>query len=330
MCQRFVAHSRAMRRWLPLCLVALGCRTASVTAQGGAGFRAVPVEVPAVPVTGLYSVCWPEDASPRERVQLTWLGAGEVLFEAQEGASNSTGRCLREIATTYPFPSKPTGMLTLAPPRQPLDGWAVLAWVRLLSPSRFGPERGLSDPAPLVRACLAHGALRPLTRFVVRHVPGPRVEVLPSAVSEAERCVEAVLGSTAWPSSRSVFFDFATSGGAPSPREEVGLYFAPPSAVGRAIEPGGVKEAMLTARASVAQCWNEAVVRRTGIGGARTLRFRIDDSGAVTHVWVASAGESLVAADFLLDRCLGAALRSVRFPPPSGDGVYTWVFEARP
>ena len=91
-----------------------------------------------------------------------------------------------------------------------------------------------------------------------------------------------------------------------------------------------VKEAMLTARASVAQCWNEAVVRRTGIGGARTLRFRIDDSGAVTHVWVASAGESLVAADFLLDRCLVAALRSVRFPPPSGDGVYTWVFEARP
>lgn len=139
--------------WLPLCFLALGCRTQRVAAQGGAVFRDVAVESPSVPASALYSVCWPQEASPTERVQLTWLD-DDVVFEAQLGASNSTGRCLREIATTYPFATRPTGTLSLGPPRQPLDGWAVLAWVKLLSASRFGPERGLLDPSPLVRACL--------------------------------------------------------------------------------------------------------------------------------------------------------------------------------
>lgn len=314
--------------WLPLCLLALGCRTQRVAAQGGAVFRDVTAESPSLPALALYSVCWPQEASPTERVLLTWLD-DDVVFEAQLGASNSTGRCLREIATTYPFATRPTGTLRLGPPRQPLDGWAVLAWVKLLSASRFGPERGLLDPSPLVRACLQHGELRSITRFVVRHVPGPEIRVIPSVVSEAERCVEAVLGSTAWPSSRSVFFDFAKSAGAGSPGVEVGLYYAPASSLGRALDPAVVKESMLAIRPRVAQCWDAAVVRRTGLGGARTFRFRVDDSGAVTHAWVTQGGEALVAADYLLDRCLEGALGSMRLPPTSGDGVYTWIFAAR-
>lgn len=325
-----------MRRWwLTLCFAVLalvfvlGCRGVDSAARGGASFRDVDVEAPLLPLAALAPVCWPEDSSPAGRVALTFLGE-EVLFEARDGATNSSGRCLRELAASYPPSLRPTGVVTMAPGSQPLDGWAVLAWVKLLAPARFGPERGLVDPAPWVRACMARGPLRAGTRFEVRHVPGPEIRVVPAPVTEAERCVEAVLGSTAWPSGRGLSFELRPSVGAASaPSSEVGLYFAPPSTVVRALAPGAVREAMLMAKPGVSECWDSALVRRAGLGGARTLRFRVDDTGAVARVWVASRGADAEAADYLLDRCLEGVVLGVRFAPGAGDGVYTWVFAAR-
>ena len=314
--------------WLNVCLMALGCTSVDRAAQGGAIFRDVAIETPDLPASALYSVCWPEEASSLERVLLTFL-PGDVLFEARDGASNSTGRCLREIASTYPFSSRPDGVISVAPPRQPIDGWAVLAWVKLLSPSRFGVERGLLDPEPYARACLDRGEVRQHTRFVVRHVPGPEIRVVPAAVSEAERCLEAVLASTAWPSGRTLSFELTKTAANPSSRADVAMYFSPPSSLGKALEPQAVREAMLSAKSRVAECWDSALVRRPGLGGARTFRFRVDDSGAVSHAWVVQGAEGVVSADFILDRCLEAAIRSLHFPPVAGDGVYTWVFAAR-
>ena len=74
-------------------------------------------------------------------------------------------------------------------------GWAVLAWVKLLSTSRFGADRGLLDPAPLVSACLSRaGPVRPSTRFLVRHTPGFEVRALPSALADSGR-----FSSSGWP-----------------------------------------------------------------------------------------------------------------------------------
>jgi hypothetical protein len=307
----------------------LACSAPAVLRQGGADFREVKQEPPAAALESLFGVCWPQEALAAEQVWLTWMG-DDVIFEARGGASNSTARCLRELATTAPPTPRPAGPLQLSPPSQPLDGWAVLAWVKLLAPSRFGPERGLTDPAGLVRACLDHGGLRPSAAFTVRHVPGPEVRVLPSALSEAERCVEAVLGSTAWPSPRALFFTLRPSAASPAAAGEVGFYFSPPGATGVALDPQVVRETVRLAQPKVAACWEAALLRRTSIGGSRTLRFRVDERGAVTRAWVAAGlGEGAVAADYLLDRCLVSALSSARFPPAAGDGFYSWVFASR-
>jgi hypothetical protein len=311
--------------------VVAGCRTPEVGAtHGGAGFRDVKVEASTVPLQALFGVCWPADALKAQRVVLTWL-ADDVMFEAREGASNSTGRCLREIATTYVSTPRPTGTLEVGPPAQPLDGWAVLAWVKLLAPSRFGPERGFVDPGPLVRACVAQGlGLRASTAFTVRHVPGPEVRVLPSAMGEAERCVEAVLGSTAWPSPRELFFELRGTTGAPPPEGDVSPWFGPPGSSGAAMDPSVVKESVRLVQPKVAACWEGALERRASLGGARTLRFRVDEQGVVTAAWVASTmAEGAAAADAMLDRCLVDALKQAHFPPSAADGFYTWVFAAR-
>lgn len=316
-----------MRR-LGLVLLLASCAAPSAS-QGGARFEAVAPVVLSLPPQALFAVCWPQDALPSQRVTLTFVGA-DVVFEAKDGATNSTGRCAREIATTIAWPSRPA-TLELAPPEQPVDGWAVLAWVKLLSASRFGPERGLLDPASLVSACLAKaGPLRPSARFMVRHTPGFEVRALPSALADSERCVEAVLSATAWPSSRELFFQFASAQNGPPAAGDVSAYVAPTSSTGAGLDPMMVKDVVRLAGPKVAVCWEAALVRRTTIGGGRTFRFRVDDRGAVTGAWVASTlSEGPTAADYLLDRCLADTLGGLHFPPSAADGVYTWVFAAR-
>jgi hypothetical protein len=316
---------------LRCCCAALlfaACVTPSAS-QGGARFdQAAPVANRLAP-QALFAVCWPQDALPTQRVTLTFVDH-DVLFEAKEGATNSTGRCAREIAATVQWPTTPQ-TLELAPPEQPMDGWAVLDWVKLLSASRFGPERGLLDPAPLVSACLSQGgALRPSTRFMVRHTPGFEVRALPSALSDSERCVEAVLSATAWPSSRELFFQFTSAQNAPAPAGDVSAYVGPTSSTGVALDPMLVKDIVHLAGPKVGACWDAALARRTTIGGGRTFRFRVDDTGTVSRAWVANTmSEGGTAADYLLDRCLAETLTALHFPPSAGDGVYTWVFATR-
>lgn len=304
------------------CLLA-ACTTPSA-AQGGARFEQVKAS-PSLPVQALFAVCWPPNALPAERITLTFIEK-DVLFEAKSGATNSTGRCIREIATTWP---SPPATLEVAPPEQPIDGFAVLDWVKLLSATRFGPERGLLDPAPLVSACLAKaGPLRPSTRFMVRHTPGFEVRALPSALSDSERCVEALLNAIAWPSSRELFFQFTNGGSTPS--GDVSAYVAPTTSTGVALDPMMVKETIKLAGPRVSACWDAALLRRTTIGGGRTFRFRVDDAGTVVNAWVAGTlSDGPTASDYLLDRCLADTLKGLRFPPGVGDGLYTWVFASR-
>ncbi len=318
-----------MRQVALLAVLGLSCTTPSAS-QGGARFAPVgPVSLSMAP-EALFAVCWPPESLPEQRVTLTFM-EGDVVFEAKAGASNSTGRCLREIATTVTWPRRPAS-LEVAPPEQPIDGWAAMAWVKLLSSSRFGAERGVVDPGPLVSGCLSTaGAMRASTRFTVRHTPGFEVRVLPSVLTDSERCVEAVLSATAWPSSRELFFQFGTASKAPAAAGDVSVYVAPAgSSTGAALDPNLVKDVVRLTGPKVSVCWDAALVRRTSIGGGRTFRFRVDDAGAVTHAWVANTvSEGPTASDLLLDRCLAQTLKSLHFPPQAGDGVYTWVFAAR-
>lgn len=312
-----------------LLAVGFGCAAPSV-GQGGARFDGAPPPAVQLPAEALYAVCWPQDALAAQSVTLSFLD-GDVVFAVAEGASNSTGRCLREIATTSPLASRPRGDVVVRPPKQPIDGWAALAWVELLSSTRYGPERGVRAPGPLVAQCMAKaGPLRPGASFVVRHTPGFEVRAVPQAVADAERCVEAVLAATAWPSTRELFFAFESRTGAPPAVGDVEAYVSPPLSTGVALDPAQVREVVRLGGPKVAACWDEALVRRTSIGGGRTFRFRVDDTGAVTAAWVAGTmSDGPTAADYVLDRCLAGVLRSLRFAPLAGDGVYTWVFATR-
>jgi hypothetical protein len=96
------------------------------------------------------------------------------------------------------------------------------------------------------------------------------------------------------------------------------------------MDPSVVKDAVRLVQPKVAACWEGALVRRASLGGARTLRFRVDEQGRVTSAWVASTmAEGGAAADAMLDRCLVEALKQAHFPQSAGDGFYTWVFAAR-
>lgn len=309
--------------------VGFGCATPSV-GQGGARFDGAPAPAVQLPAEALYAVCWPQDSLAASAVTLSFL-PGDVVFAVAEGASNSTGRCLREIATTYPWSKRPDGDVVVRPPKQPIDGWAALAWVELLSTTRYGPERGVRAPGPLVAQCLAKaGTLRPGGSFVVRHTPLFEVRAVPQVVADAERCVEAVLAATAWPSSRELFFAFDSRAGAPPAAGDVSAYVSPPLSTGAALDPALVRDVVRLAGPKVSACWEEALARRTAIGGGRTFRFRVDDAGAVTAAWVAGTmSDGPTAADYVLDGCLAGVLRSLRFPPLAGDGVYTWVFASR-
>ncbi|MDX2008870.1 MAG: hypothetical protein SFW67_01690 [Myxococcaceae bacterium] len=307
-------------------LAASACKTAEgPTGQGGARFSATVAESPSVPLEALFGVCWPPTASAAQRVTLTPQG-GDLTFEVRGGASNSVGWCLREIATSVPAAQRLGEKREVAPPTEPLDLWAALAWVKLLAPGRFGPERGLLDPAPLAAACMEKGVRAGLVQ--VEQTPVLTVRGLPPL--EAERCLEAVLGSTAWPSPKELTMRLSRAPKGQPVGGEVSVYFAPESESGPLLDPQLVRGTMRGASSQVSACWNEALVRRAGLGGARTFRFRTGDAGQVTHAWVASSlAEGPVAADFVLDGCLARVVRGLRFPGGRGDGLYTWVFATR-
>lgn len=314
-------------------LVLAGCVTSDgATGQGGAKFNP-NVSAPRLPAGELFGVCWPADATPVQRIKLATLPSGQVVFEATGGASNSTGRCLVEIATSYP--DRKTDSVELAPPSKRPSGWATLAYVQLLSAARFGPERGLLDPAGLVRACLSKGdGLRVGARFQVTFDPDVKVRLessdgrLMPPLTAGERCAEAVLGATAWPSTRSFTLEFESPSGGEG---EVSIYFGPEGAQG-GLDPVKVKEAMGARGSSVSACWEQALSRRPGLGGGRSVRLRVGEAGTVTHVWVVGnfSAEPLTLADYLLDVCLTSAAKSAHFPGGSpGDAVYSWVFAQR-
>ncbi len=322
-----------MLRLLLAALCLAGCVTSEgATGQGGAKFNAA-TGAPRASAEELFPVCWPADAAAPQKIKLATLPNGKVVFEAADGASNSTGRCLVEIAGSYP--DRKFDGVELAPPGARPTGWAVLAYVQLLSATRFGPERGLLDPAPLVHACIFKGdGLRAGARFSVSFDPDAKVRLESSdgapmaPLTASERCVDAVLGSTAWPSTRAFTLEFAK---ASAGEGDVGQYFGPGGAQG-ALDPVKVKEAMTMRGPAVSACWDQALARRPSLGGGRSVRLRVDDTGRVSQVSVVGnvSAEPATASDYLLDLCLAAAASGAHFPGGvAGDAVYSWVFAQR-
>lgn len=321
---------------LAVALFTVACKTTADVRQGGADFRAGPVSRPLVEAERLFDVCWPNTSGSTDAVELHFEGS-QVDFTVSGGATNATGRCVREIATTYPWETPRSGPMTVRPPNKPVSGWAVLAYVRLLSPGRFGPERGLLDPAPVVAACLKTGTpLRPQVQFEVRHEPALKVQVFAAsgavgAFTSAERCVEAVLGATAWPNTRRHLFELDDTLGAPPPAAE-SLPYALPTGLAVPIDPQRTKEALSARQGGVAACWEQALTRRAGLSGARTVRAHVTPHGEVSSAIIVGneSDSAATAADYLLDRCLIDVVSTARFAPgPEGDAVYSWVFAER-
>jgi hypothetical protein len=274
----------------------------------------------------LFPLCWPEGASTGQRVKLIPVGAGDFTFEVSGQAENSTGWCLREIATSYPTAARPKVPLEVAPSGSALDLWAALEWVRLLAPTRFGPERGLLDPAPWAAGCFTGG----IREGVVRVEQTPVLAVRGLSPLESERCLEAVLASTAWPSPKRLLLRLSAVPRHVGAAQPMALYFGPTTESGAAIEPQLVRDAMHSIRSAVSACWNDAIVRRAGLSGTRTFRFRTDGEGRIVVAWVSGGlAEGPQAADALLDRCLHRSLLGVTVRGAQGDGLYTWNFALR-
>jgi hypothetical protein len=310
-----------------LLLIVCSCRTPEVARQGGVDFREVVPPKAVASGEAVFGVCWPTDALSSSRVQLIFE-SGDVGFRAGDGASNSTGRCLRELAAVYPWAVRPTTPLELRPPTQPLDGWAALAWVRLLSPTRFDESRGLLDPEPLVRACFEKlGALRAGTIISLNHDFGVRVRIGDGAATAAERCVESVLGATVWPSPRPLVLAFPEKRGEVWSAGDVSAYVMPGGDVQTALDPATTKEIFSHAAPRVKACWESALLRRAGLSGARTVRFRTSATTGMSDVWIIGnpMGQKQ-ASDYLLDQCLRDVVRTLDLRPSAGEGLYTWVF----
>lgn len=331
----------SLRPVVGLQVLLAACATTTPAGQGGTTFTPAPEAtapapvVPGAPLERLFDLCWPADATAQQQVVLTRQPNGDYAFEAKEGASNSTARCLRELATTYPGTAAPA--FTLGPPSTRPSGWTVLAYVHLLSPSRFGPERGLLDPAPLAHACLAHGdSPRSGVLFAVSFESELKVRLQSQGMpveplTDSERCLQAVLGATVWPATRPFTFDFAAKDPG-MPKGDVAHYFGPAGGAAQALDPVKVKESISSSGPAVSACWEAALLRRAGLGGGRSVRLRVGDTGGVSSVTVVGnvSAEPNTAADFLLDGCLVAAAQKVRFPGgAAGDGIYSWVFAER-
>ncbi len=299
-------------------------------------------------------VCWPGGTDAVQRVVLTLYRDDQgqlrdVTFEASEGASNSIARCLREVLMTYPWEKgEVPAQIESSPPLTRPSGWQVLAFVRLMSEARYGSDRGLLDPAPLVAACLAHGAARQLfyrvltspVRVTAFVEDSARPDALAPAtpVTEAERCTVAVLASTVYPGSRGFEVDFGNQAGAAKPASatEVSFYFPPPDVrpADGPLDPQVVRETMQTRQPQVALCWEAALERRAGLSGGRSIRARIAAPGEVefAHVVTNQTQSPEEASDYLLDKCLVEVVKGTRFPNPaqrSADAVYSWVVARR-
>jgi hypothetical protein len=280
----------------------------------------------------MYEICWEPRATGE--VTLTFLKGGEIFFEAKGGASNSTGRCIREIAASYPGAGSVGETKQVTAPGRAASGWAWLEWARLLSSARFGAERGILDAAPLVSACLGKGmGLRTGAVFEIEPAPAHEVRTLatdgnPGAFTDTEKCVDAVLGATVWPSSRPASFSFEAKS-APGATGEVAHYFysgqkAPP------LDAQVVHDAFALLGPGVSACWESALTRRPALGGGRSIRLRVSAAGAIEElVVVGNVSQSpRTASDYLLDQCLLGAVKSVRIPGP-GETAYSWVFAQR-
>lgn len=338
-----------MRRAATLLLALAACKTVpdAGPAQGGAGFLPAPAD-PAASARAMMDVCWPAQAIERPEglsVRLTFVEAQgrveDVMFEAQGKAGNSVGRCLREVAWAYPWkPGEAPKALDVSPPARRPSGWVQLAYVRQLSATRYGDDRGVLDPAPLVRACLSRGlGARPQLVYRVETAP---VRVVPDSdgptrvVSDTERCVQAVLAATQYPGSRGFELSFPDLAGAPAAANaaQVAAYFAPPDVpAGQVLDPALAREALQLRGPQVAACWEAALARRAGLAGGRSLRLRVGPGGEVVFATVVAnqSNASQEAADLLLDRCLVAAAVGARFPAmgENADVIYSWVFAHR-
>lgn len=320
-------------RWLAPAALLLGAGCATPDAgQGGAKFLEAKAGAPRVSIDAMYEVCWEPRATGA--VTLQFLKDGQIFFEAKDGASNGTGRCIREIAASYPDPGKPGESKEVKAPGRAASGWAWLEWARLLSGARFGPERGVLDAAPLVASCLGKGmGLRQGAVFEVEPAPAHEVRTLatdgnPGAFTDTEKCVDAVLGATVWPSSRPASFAFDGKG-APAVGGEVGFYFHDGEKL-PALDAQVVHDAFSLLQPAVGACWEAALTRRPALAGGRSVRVRVGADGAPARITVVGnvSQSPRTASDYLLDQCLAGAVKSVRIPGP-GETAYSWVFASR-
>ena len=331
-----------MKHGLLSCLLFLSC------VHRGPVDIARPVSRPSYSAVELMNVCWPEDAAPTERVRLSFERTDGVLrqvfFEALDGAANSTARCMRQVAVSFPWGwNEVPERLELTPPGVAANGWVILAFHELVSHGLPENSNGLERPSELVAACLANGSVRPSLRFNVQPAP-VRVSLWvwynegwreTSTVLPSERCVAAVLASTAF-STRSYTLNFSeeSSNLSPAPKSEVSFYFPKETfSRGLIIEPALLAKVMQSIKPKVEACWNSALERRWGIGGGRTFRWRVGEKGVVEHVWVdenlSDSGTEFV--DYLFDRCLSNVLKDTPYSESAGpfEGLYSWVFANR-
>jgi hypothetical protein len=303
-----------MRPFLFGCLLILACKTTDSARQGGADFKIPTTETLESKFEDVAGVCFQTDT--QGKVILDFADP-TTAFEVQDGASNSIGRCVREVGLSFVFPQKPTGKIEVRAPKQPMNGWAVADWVKLLAAGRYSSERGILNPGPQLTGCLQEMAID----ATVIQSSGIFVESNPP--SESARCVAAVLSSVAWPSQKNLVMTF-------SPKEKavpLTRYFRPAGDALNPLAAESVSAVIKSASPQVGACWNETLIRRTGIGGAKTFRFSVDAKGKVSAAWVAES--SFGIHDALLDACLERVLFLLQFEPTAGEGVYTWNFATR-
>jgi hypothetical protein len=346
------------RTWIATAIgLMLGCaastgREASLRASDDASSEAVLRAAAAE----LMTACWPEEGDSASRVLLQFTREdgklSAVEFEARDGASNAVGRCAQHIAFAFPWGGQFPETMELTPPMVRPSGWTYLAHLGLLN-REMPADRGVLEPGPLVRACLGFGELRAGLRFRM-HPPPTKVSAFVERMNvktpadlrtdseplltDAERCVAAVLSSTVYPMSKAIELDFTHLDAAPAPAgaAEVAHYFPPTIAeypMG-SLSPDAVQAAVGRGHEEIARCWDQALKRRTGLAGARTLKLRLSPSGQVLFTQVApnQSDTAEEAFDFVLDRCLVGAISKVAFPAPKGgaaDVTYSWVFAHR-
>jgi hypothetical protein len=311
-------------------LLLAGCATTSGSTGGGSS-----------DLTRLFAVCWPARAQPTAqlppKITLDFSHSDDVGFETENGATNSTARCMREIALSFPPAERPKGQLTLTPLEQP-NGWVILAWVKRVSLPVAG-NAALTDPAPLIAGCLTlDGGIRKGLKAAVGFEPALETHLSlggrrGSASTDAERCVLAVLGSTKWPATRPYELELPDADSLKPPPNATGaqVYDSAHGFSGGTRDPLQVKSAFTAELRKVSVCWEDAIGRRAGLVGGRTVRLQIDAAGAPQKAAIAPfIGEGLEVSDYLLDRCLLDVASTAKLPPgEAGQAAYSWIFAER-